>query len=101
MADPGVYLAKLSAFSRLLRQEGLTVTPKDTADAGRILTVIGFADRQQVKTALQTVYAKSREEQLIFDRVFDGFFLSEEQIRRQAREHAQQNQQLEQARQEL
>lgn len=101
MADPGVYLAKLSAFSRLLRLEGLTVTPRDTADAGRILSIIGFADRQQVKTALQTVYAKSREEQLIFDRVFDGFFLSEEQIRQQAREQAQQDQQLEQARQEL
>lgn len=101
MADTGVYLAKLSAFSRLLRLEGLTVTPRDTADAGRILSIIGFADRQQVKTALQTVYAKSREEQLIFDRVFDGFFLSEEQIRQQAREQAQQDQQLEQARQEL
>lgn len=101
MADPGVYLAKLSAFSRLLRLEGLTVTPRDTADAGKILSIIGFADRQQVKTALQTVYAKTREEQMIFDRVFDGFFLSEEQIRRQAREHAQQDQQLEQARQEL
>lgn len=101
MTDPGVYLAKLSAFSRLLRLEGLPVSPRETADAGRILSIIGFADRQQVKTALQTVYAKSREEQLIFDRVFDGFFLSEEQIRRQAQEQAQQEQQLEQARQEL
>lgn len=101
MADPGVYLAKLSAFSRLLRAEGLSVSPRETADAGKILSIIGFADRQQVKTALQTVYAKSREEQLIFDRVFDGFFLSEDHIRRQAQEHAQQEQQLEQARQEL
>ena len=51
MDDPGVYLAKLSAFSRLLRAEGLSVSPRETADAGKILTVIGFADRQQVKTA--------------------------------------------------
>ncbi len=101
MADTGVYLEKLSAFSRLLRLEGLSVSPRETADAGKILSILGFADRQQVKTALQTVYAKSREEQLIFDRVFDGFFLSEEKIREQARQQAIEDQQLEQARQEL
>ena len=101
MADTGVYLEKLSAFSRLLRLEGLSVSPRETADAGKILSILGFADRQQVKTALQTVYAKSREEQLIFDRVFDGFFLSEEKIREQARQQAMEDRQLEQARQEL
>ncbi len=100
MANGGVYLEKLSLFSRLLRLEGLSVSPRETADAGRILSLIGLADRQQVKTALQTVYAKSREEQLIFDRVFDGFFLSEEEMRRRAAEQAQQDAALEQARQE-
>jgi uncharacterized protein with von Willebrand factor type A (vWA) domain len=38
-------------------------------------------DRELVKAALRTVYAKSREEQVNFDRVFDGFFLPEEVIR--------------------
>ena len=33
MVDPGVYLEKLSAFSRMLRLEGLPVSPKETADA--------------------------------------------------------------------
>ena len=101
MADAGVYLEKLSAFSRLLRMEGLSVSPRETGDASKILIELGLADREQVKTALRTVYAKSREEQLIFDRVFDGFFLSEEQIREQARQQAEQDRQLEQARQEL
>ena len=86
MGEPEVYLEKLSAFSRILRMEGLSVSPKETEDASRLLITLGLDDRQRVKTALRTVYAKSREEQITFDRVFDGFFLSEEQIRRQAEE---------------
>lgn len=98
MADPAVYLEKLSSFSRALRTEGLSVSPKETADASQILITLGFEDRQQVKTALRTVYAKSREEQLIFDRVFDGFFVSEEVMRRQAEERMRQQEQIEQNR---
>ena len=92
MTDPGVYLAKLSAFSRLLRMKGLPIGTRETADAARILIDLGLEDREQVKTALQTVYAKSREEQMIFDRVFDGFFLPEEAMRAQAKERAEQEQ---------
>ena len=99
MAEPGVYLEKLSAFSRMLRLEGLSVSPKETADSAQLLTVLGFADREQVKTALRTVYAKSREEQLRFDRCFDGFFLSEEAMRQQAKEQMEREQQMAQQRQ--
>lgn len=98
MDDPQVYLEKLSAFSRMLRLEGLAVGPQETADAARILTAIGFAHRAQVKTALRTVYAKSREEQQRFDRVFDGFFLSREAMERQAKEQLEQQQAQAQAR---
>ena len=100
MADPAVYLEKLSAFSRMLRLEGLSVSPRETADASQILVALGLEDRSRVKTALQTVYAKSREEQMIFDRVFDGFFLSEEAMRKQAKEQAVQDAQVQQAKQE-
>ena len=100
MTDPAVYLEKLSYFSRMLRLEGLSVSPKETADAANILTALGFENREQVKTALRTVYAKSREEQLTFDRVFDGFFISEEAMREQAQKQMQQEQQMEQARRE-
>ncbi len=79
-----VYLQKLSAFSRILRKEGLTVGPAETADAARILTALGMEDKALVQTALRTVFAKSREEQLQFDRVFAGFFISEEAMRAQA-----------------
>ena len=100
MAEPGVYLEKLSAFSRLLRLKGLNVGPKETADAAQVLIALGMADRELVKTALRTVYASSREEQLRFDAVFDGFFLSEETIRRQAQEQREKEQKMQQRRRE-
>ena len=96
MGEPEVYLEKGSAFSRMLRLEGLPVSPKETADACEILIALGFEDRETVKTALRTVFAKSREEQHTFDRTFDGFFLSEEAMKAQATEKA-----LEQRRMEL
>ena len=42
MADPQVKLEQLSAFSRMLRHEGLSARPQETADACRILLEIGF-----------------------------------------------------------
>ena len=100
MDDPSVYLEKISAFSRMLRLEGLPVSPKETADAGQILIDLGLTDREQVKTALRTVYAKSREEQLSFDRVFDGFFISEDAMRRQAQQQMEKEAEMERARRE-
>ena len=94
MTDHRVYLEKLSAFSRMLRLEGLSVSPRETGDASQILIALGLEDREQVKTALRTVYAKSREEQLTFDRVFDGFFIPEEAMRAQAQKQAAQDAQI-------
>ncbi len=101
MGTPEVYLEKLSAFSRMLRLQGFTVSPEETADASRILLNIGFEDREAVKTALCTVYAKSREEQLRFYQVFDGFFISEEAMRRQAQEQMEREAEMEKARREM
>ena len=100
MGDPAVYLEKLSIFSRMLRLEGLTVGVQETADAAQILISLGLTDREQVKAALRTVFAKSREEQASFDRVFDGFFVSEETMRRQAKELMEREQALEEGRRE-
>ena len=100
MVEPEVYLEKLSAFSRMLRLEGFAIGPSETGDAARILIALGMAERSRVKTALRTVYAKTREEQLTFDRVFDGFFLSEEAMRQQAKEQMRKEQEMAQARAE-
>lgn len=77
-----VYVEKLTAFSALLRQEGLAVGLQETADACQILEELDLTDRAMVRSALCAVYAKSRPEQEVFYRAFDGFFVSAE--RRQA-----------------
>ena len=100
MTEPDVYLEKLSYFSRMLRLEGLAISPKETEDAGKLLIALGMENREQVKTALRTVYAKSREEQITFDRVFDGFFISEKKMRQQAKEQMEREKALQQHRQE-
>ena len=94
MDDHLVYLEKMSAFSRMLRLEGLPVSPKETEDACRILIDLGVDDREMVKTALRTVYAKSREEQKSFDRVFDGFFISEKAMRKQAQKQMEKEREM-------
>jgi len=90
MLDTEVYLGKLAVLGRLLRQEGMEVSPRETEDACRMLIDLGFEDRERVKTALRAVYAKSRDEQIKFDRVFDSFFLSEDAIRALDRKHQEQ-----------
>ena len=94
MDDHKVYLEKMSAFSRMLRAEGISASHQETVDACRILILMGMADRQQVKEALSAIYAKTREEQHIFSKVFDGFFVSEEVMRAQAEEFARQQAQM-------
>ena len=87
-----VYLEKLAEFSALLRREGLAVGLQETADACEILTVLDLAERETVRLALQAVYAKSREEQAVFQRCFDNFFVSlerREAIRRKQEAEAQ------------
>lgn len=100
MDDPKVYLDKMAAFSRMLRLHGISATHAETADACKILIELGMGDREQVKEALSAIYAKSREEQLIFDGVFDGFFISEEAMRRQAKEQAQRDAEIDAAKKE-
>ena len=95
-----VYIEKLSAFGRMLRREGLAAAHRDTEDAARLLAGMDLSNRERVKTALKTVYASTREEQLIFDRVFDGFFLSEEAMRAQARDQLEREQQRARERQQ-
>ena len=80
MDDPRIYLEKLSAFVRILRMEGLVIGTNETADACRVLIELGMDERELVKTALRTVFAKSHEEQAAFDRAFDAFFISSEEL---------------------
>lgn len=84
-----VYVEKLSAFSALLREEGITAGMQETADACTILSVLPLDDRTTVRDALCAVYAKTREQQLAFYRAFDAYFVSTEQ-RQAATQHQKQ-----------
>ena len=100
-----VYVEKLTAFSALLRQEGLAVGLQETADACQILEELELTDRSAVRAALCAVYAKSRPEQEAFYRAFDSFFVSAEQrqanLARQAEEAAELERRKAQAEEEL
>jgi len=105
MIDVDVYLEKLTLFAGLLRSEGFEVSPKETADACSILLSLDLSDRKTVKTALMTVYAKSRDEQLRFSKIFDSFFLSEDAIKALDKKHMEEelkrNQELQEAQKTL
>ena len=75
----GAYIEKLSAFSALLREDGITAGIQETADACTILSVMDLQDRSAVRDALCAVYAKTREQQIAFYRAFDAYFVSREQ----------------------
>ncbi|MBQ6036436.1 MAG: VWA domain-containing protein, partial [Lachnospiraceae bacterium] len=98
MTDIEVYLEKLAGFSDLLRADGLSVGLQETADAARTLIQVGLTDRELVKAALMTVYAKSRDEQKTFSRAFDSFFVPEEVMRRQAMDQIRQQDEYQKAR---
>ena len=88
------YLEKLAEFSALLRREGLAVGPQETADACEILACLDLGCRGTVRAALQAVYAKSREEQAVFQRAFDGFFVSVEKRELLRRRHEEEAREL-------
>ena len=100
MVDSGAYLERIAAFSRVLRHEGLAIGLHETEDAVRVLLNMELDNRELVKAALRTVFASSREEQAGFDRAFDNFFVSEQQIKKRIEEQMQQQEQVEQVRQQ-
>ena len=77
-----VLFSKLCRFADFLRRQGMQVGLSETMDAVRALHLTGFEDREMVKTALCSLYAKSAREQNVFSQCFDTFFVSEEEFRK-------------------
>lgn len=96
-----VYLEKVTEFSRLLRREGLTVGYQETMDAMEALNMLGFSERETVRTALRTIYAKSLEEQRIFDRMFDHYFVSADEKQANAKAMTEAEEELARRRAEM
>jgi uncharacterized protein len=64
----------LTDFIRALRAAGAPVSSAEAIDAANALALIGFDDRQRMKDAFGLVLAKSEEEKLIHDQMFETFF---------------------------
>ncbi len=79
MTDPIAYLEQLSGFTAFLRANGIPAGLRETADAGSLLAGMDLSDRGKVKDVLMAVYACSQQEQELFNRCFDRYFVTEEQ----------------------
>jgi uncharacterized protein with von Willebrand factor type A (vWA) domain len=70
--------APILRFVSLLRQRGVRVSPAETLDALRGLSVVELHKRALVKTALQTTLIKESRDEAVFDELFEAFFSFDE-----------------------
>jgi uncharacterized protein len=64
--------ARLVEFARLLRQNGVRVSPAEVADAGRALA--GLGDRASFRAALRATLVKRAADVPLFDGLFQAYF---------------------------
>ncbi len=64
----------LTNFIRALRLMDVPVSTGEALDTIRTVDVVGYRDRELLKASLRLVVAKSPEEKVIYDDVFDKFF---------------------------
>lgn len=84
----------MATFVGLLRQEGLPVGTTEMIDALLALQKIDLSSRAAFKTALQATLVKNRRDRLVFDRLFDLFFVPAELHRHRAEETILQQEEL-------
>jgi uncharacterized protein with von Willebrand factor type A (vWA) domain len=73
MSPPGL-IDQLSSFSAALRVRGLVVTPEQTADMARALTLIDLASRNQAQASLRSLAVTDPSQIPVFDEEFERFF---------------------------
>jgi hypothetical protein len=64
----------LAAFVRALRAAGSPVSTAETIDAVKAVAFVGYGDRQVLKDTLGAVLAKSEDEKLTHDALFELYF---------------------------
>jgi len=68
----------LGDFIRALRSADIRVSTSESIDAGNVIDLVGFDDRQTMKDALSQVLAKSDDEKQAFAETFDTYFSFEQ-----------------------
>lgn len=66
--------AKLLDFITSLRKHEVRISTSESLDAMRVLALVGYSDRQQLKHSLAVTLAKTVDEKAIFNRVFELFY---------------------------
>lgn len=64
----------LTSFVRALRSAGAEVSSAEAIDAARALALVGYGDRLAMRDALCASLAKSEEDIVIHNRLFDQYF---------------------------
>ena len=64
----------LTDFIGLLRDRGVRISTSESIDAAQTLMLIGYADREILRTALAASLAKTQPEEEIFKTCFDAYF---------------------------
>jgi len=65
---------QITSFIRALRASDVRVSTGEALDAARAVSVAGYADRTRLKDSLRCTLAKSPDEAITFDELFDSFF---------------------------
>jgi uncharacterized protein with von Willebrand factor type A (vWA) domain len=66
--------ARLAEFARLLRQNGLRVSPGEVVDATRAAAEVGVAARDDLRVALRATLVKRAADVPLFERIFALYF---------------------------
>lgn len=66
--------ARLVEFARLLRQNGVRVSPAEVVDATRALALAGVDERASFRAALRSTLVKRAQDVATFDQLFDLYF---------------------------
>jgi uncharacterized protein with von Willebrand factor type A (vWA) domain len=61
-------------FCRFARSNGIATGVKETLDAARAASAVGFADPQNLKFALRAVICSAKADWDVFDEIFDAFW---------------------------
>jgi len=71
---PGNLAANVTLFGRRLRRRGLLVGVAEIGDALRALTAVNIADRDEVRSALRTIFTSAAADLPVFDEEFARFW---------------------------
>lgn len=64
----------ITEFARALRVAGVAVSTVETLDAARTAGLLGWNDRSALRDAFGMVFAKSEDDKILHDEVFDRYF---------------------------